>query len=153
MKKMRVLGLLLSLVLITTMALSVDAAPPQGGSQITSFQLTGGVSGTQPFTVGLGFRKGDIPNNPTTNEASSQVIVKKHWSDGSVKHAIASGTAVIAVGVPTTISVSNSSSTPAGTNLVAADIQSANPSASVQLGSLGTVSLSSLLASPFRTWI
>src|SRR5262249_53993668 len=103
---MRVLGLLLSLVLLMAMVLPVDGAALQSGAPVTSFQLTSGTTGTLPFTVGLGFKKGDIPNNPTTNAASSQVIVKNRWSDGSVKHAIASGTAVLTSGVPATITVS-----------------------------------------------
>src|SRR5262249_39572050 len=51
------------------------------------------------------------------------------------------------------INVSNSASAPSGTNLTGADIQAANPSASVTLSGIGTVSLSSLLSMPFRTWI
>ena len=120
---------------------------------MTSFQLTSGVSGTLPFTTGLGFKKGDVTGFPTLDVSASQVVVKSRWSDNSVKHAIASGRVALTAGVPTTINVLSSSSAPGGTNLTAADIQAANPSASVQLGSIGTVNLSSLLATPFRTWI
>src|SRR5262245_61954694 len=102
------ISLLLSLGLITVSALPVGAVSPPSGGQVTSFQLTAGVTGTLPFTIGLGFKKGDIPDHPTTNAASSQVIVKNRWADGSAKHAIASGTAVIVAGVPTTVSVWNS---------------------------------------------
>src|SRR5258708_6399281 len=35
--------------------------PPPPGSAITSFQLSSPVGGTLPFTVGLGFKKGDAP--------------------------------------------------------------------------------------------
>lgn len=123
------------------------------GQTVTTFQLTPGVSGTLPFMVGLGFRKGDVPNFPTTNATTSQVIIKSRWNDNSVKHAIASGTQVLTNGSPTTITVSNTTSAPTGTNLTCADITAAAPSASIQAGAIGTVNLSSLFASPFRTWI
>lgn len=119
---------------------------------ITTFQLTSATSGTLPFTVGLGFKKGDIPNVPKLNIVTSQVIVKRRWNDGSVKHAIASGQVALTSGVPLTVNV-DSSLIPSGVNLVAANIATANPSASVKLGTIGTVNLSSLLATPFRTWI
>ena len=122
------------------------------GSSVTSLQLTSGVSGTLPFTVGLGFKKGDVPDVLTLDVSTSQVIVKSRWSDNSVKHAIASGRVTLTAGTPRMINVLSSSSV-SGTHLTAADIQTANPSASVQLGSIGTVNLSSLLAAPFRTWI
>lgn len=103
--------------------------------------------------VGLGFKKGDVPAYAVTNATSSQVIPKRTWNDGSLKHAIICGTQTLTKDVPTTITVSTSASAPTGTALVAADIATAAPSASFQAGSIGTVNLSSLLASPFRTWI
>ena len=121
--------------------------------QITSFQLTSQISGDLPFTVGLGFRKGDISGVPVLDIPDSQVIVKKRWRDNSVKHAIASGHVVLAAGTPTTIHVLRGSNQEPGTPLTAADIQAAAPSATVQLGSIGTVNLSDLLSAPFRTWI
>jgi chitodextrinase len=131
---------------------SASSGPPSTGSS-SSFQLTSTQSGTLPFMVGLAFKKGDIPNYPTLDIAESQVVVKRRWNDGSVKHAIASGQVGLTANVPKTLNVSNSASGPSGTSLTSANIQAANPSASVQLGSIGTVSLGSLLASPFRTWI
>lgn len=127
--------------------------PPPQTSQVTSFQLTSSLGGTLPFTVGLGFKKGDLTGFPVLTVPTSQVIVKSRWTDNSVKHAIASGQVALTAGVPSNVGVSSSASVPSGTNLTAADIQAANPAASVQLGSIGTVSLSSLLATPFRTWI
>src|SRR5262249_37212259 len=138
---------LVFLLFTRTVALSGPVA-----AQATSFQLTSAASGTLPFTVGLGFRKGDIRAVPVLDIPASQVIVKNRWSDNSVKHAIASGETAMTAGVPVVIHVSAAASAPSG-GLTAADIQAANPSASVQLGSVGTVNLSSLLGSPFRTWI
>jgi hypothetical protein len=133
----------------TTFTLTVAAS----GGWVTAFQLTSGVTGTLPFTLGLGFRKGDIAGVPVINVGTSQVIVKSRWSDNSVKHAIASGSVALTAGTPLVLQVSSAASGPSGTNLTAADIQARNPHASVQLGAIGTVNLSSLLATPFRTWI
>jgi hypothetical protein len=133
--------------------LSAFTVAPQALAQaITSVQLTSGSTGTQPFTIGLGFEKGDLAGTPVLSVAASQVVVKSRWSDNTVKHAIASGRMALTAGVPATITVS-AGTPPAGTNLTTADIQAANPSASIQLGSIGAVSLSSLLGTPFRTWI
>ncbi len=132
---------------------SNPSPPPPGTGQVTSFQLTSSTSGTLPFTIGLGFRKGDITGTPVLDIPDQQVIVKRRWNDNSVKHAIASGQVALSANTARTINVSNSTSAPSGSNLTSADIQAANPSASVQLGSIGTVNLSSLLSAPFRTWI
>lgn len=126
--------------------------PPSSGA-ITSFTLTSPITQTAaPFTVGLAFKQGDIPGTPTLDVMDQQVIVKKRWNDGSVKHAIASGHAALTANTAKTINVSNGV-VATGTALTAANITSANPQASVQLGGIGTVNLSGLLATPFRTWI
>ena len=106
-----------------------------------------------PFTVGLAFKKGDVPGTPSLDIPEQQIIVKRRWNDGSVKHAIASGHVMLSANAPRTINVLNSSSTQSASALTASDIRAANPQASVQLGSFGTVSLSTLLANPVRTWI
>lgn len=119
----------------------------------TTFQLTSGTTGTLPFSVGVAFKKGDAPAFATTNATTSQVVIKRRWNDNSIKHAIISGTQALTSGVPTTITISTSGSDPGGTPLTCADIATAAPTASIQAGSIGTIGLSSLLASPFRTWI
>jgi chitodextrinase len=133
-------------------ASATTQAPPPPGSTITTFGLTSPLTGSLPFTVGLGFKKGDVPSGASLNLTSYQVITKSTWSDGSVKTAIASGLAPLTANTPLTVSVI-SAAPPTGTNLTCADIQNAAPSASVQLGSIGTVNLSSLLTAPFRTWV
>jgi parallel beta-helix repeat protein len=119
----------------------------------SNFQISSTASGTLPFTVGLIFKKGDIPNFPILDIAEYQVVVKRRWNDGSVKHAIASGQTALTANVLKTITVSNSTAAPTGTALTSADITAANPVATVQLGSIGTANLSSLFATPFRTWL
>lgn len=123
-------------------------------STIQSFQLTTPNSGTFPFTVGLGFKKGDIPSGSTpslVNSNTSQAVIKSTWNDGSVKTAIVSGRAALTANVAKAINVVIGTNT--GTAMTCSNIQTAAPSASVQVGAIGTVSLSSLLASPFRTWV
>jgi hypothetical protein len=138
---------------ISTHGLATAAAPAPTGSQITAFNLTSPAGGTQPFTVGLGLKKGDIAGTPTLNIPNSQVMVMRRWNDGSVKHAIASGHADLAGGTALAVGVYNAAAAAAGTVLTAADIRTASPQASISFGSYGTVDLSSLLASPFRTFI
>lgn len=121
---------------------------------ITSFQLTSAtVTGTLPFSVGIAFKKGDVPDYIATTATTWQAVVKRRWNDNSVKHAVVSGTSIQTSGAPTTVVVSNTTTAPSGTNLVAGNIAAAAPSASVQCGAIGTVNLGDVLASPFRTWI
>lgn len=128
------------------------SAQANGGSLLQTFGLTSSQTGTVPFTVGLGFKRGDT-TAPTLDLADYQCVTKRAWNDGSVKHAICSGQYVSTAGTPTTVNVYAGGTPPSGTALTAADIATANPSASVQLGTLGTVDLSDLLGSPVRTWI
>ena len=137
---------------VTVTVSNVAPPPPPPGSTITSFQLTSPLAGTFPFTVGLGFKKGDAPSGASLSVTNGQVVPKSSWSDGSVKTAIASGRAALAANTPLTVNVL-AGGTSGGTAKTCADIQTAAPSASIQLGGIGTVSLSSLLASPFRTWV
>lgn len=144
---------MLSSVHVVRSARARVASQPASSVQITSFTLeTTAANGTYPFTAGVGFKKGDVPSSFTCDLANYQVNVLRTWSDGSVKHAIVSGRAALTQNVPLTVTVSTGTP-PAGTALTASDIQAAAPSASIQCGAIGTVNLSSLLASPFRTWV
>lgn len=117
------------------------------------FTLQAPTTGTLPFSVGLGIRKGHAPSSVLPMGLDHyQVDVKRRWSDGSVKHVIVSGRADLTANVPLTVQMRVA--LPAGgTALTASDIAANAPSASVQCGSLGTVNLSDLLPSPFRTWL
>jgi hypothetical protein len=125
----------------------------KNGGSITSFHLTASQSGTHPFTIGLGFKKGDIFNTPSLSIPDQQIIVKRRWNDGSVKHAIASGHISLSKNDSKLINVLDSPPAPVGAILNSMDIQKAKPQASVQLSGIGTVALTNLLANPFRTWI
>lgn len=122
------------------------------GTLSTSFTLTSTVTNADaPFSIGHGFKKGDA-SSIQTNLASYQVTIKRRWSDNSIKHAIISGRASLSAGVPLLVIVSTGTP-PSGTALTSASIQAAAPTASVQCGAIGTVSLASLLASPVQTWV
>lgn len=104
--------------------------------------------------LGHAFRKGDVPSGVGlyVSEPNAHVVVKRRWNDGSVKHATIVGRTDLTANVAKTLTILKNGSR-GGTALTSADIQSAAPSASVQCGAIGTVNLSSLLATPFRTWI
>lgn len=122
---------------------------------ITSFNLTTtAASGTYPFTIGLGIKRGDAPVSLALDIADFQVVVKRRWNDGSVKHAIVSGHAPLVQNVAKVITVTPGALAQPGTALTSANIVAANPQASVQCGAIGIVQLQNLLASaPFRTFI
>lgn len=124
------------------------------GSTETTFSLTSAATtATRPFTIGVGFEKGVMASGSIATDLSQyQVVVKRTWSDGSVKHAIISGRAALTQNVARTVAISAGTS-PSGTDLTASSIQTAAPTAIVQCGSFGTVSLASLLGSPVRTWV
>jgi hypothetical protein len=133
------------------MAGSVESTPTGNFTSTTFTLTTTAASGTYPFTVGLGFKKGDT-TSVVCDLTNYQVVVKRRWNDNTVKHAIISGRAVLTQNVARTVTISTGSPQ-SGTALTSASIQAAAPTASVQCGAIGTVSLSSLLASPFRTFI
>jgi len=115
----------------------------------TSFTLSSPLTGALPFTVGLGFKKGDVPATFALDLPQAQVDVKRRWSDGSVKHAIVSARWTSPPARRAREDRWRSYS--GGTALTCLDIQGAAPSASVSLSAIGTVSLSALLSSPVRT--
>ena len=104
-------------------------------------------TGTVHVMAGIAFPKGVVSGNLRASVSSLNVVVRRTWNDGSVKHAVVVGTAE-ATDVVTFINDSQG-----GIDLTPSDISAAAPTAVVNLGSLGTASLASLLATPFETWI
>lgn len=126
------------------------------GTKLTTFDLTSGSTDTAiPFTVGLAFGKGDCSTNPALNLPNYQVEIMKQWSDGSVKHAIASGTYDSTADQASTITVYDSGTLPSGADLTEADIVTEAPVVTVAFSgqSWTTVSLANLLGSPDRTFV
>lgn len=118
----------------------------------SSFALTSAESGFLPFTIGLGFGRGDIPAGFSLDLLDAQVDVKRRWIDGSVKHAIVSGFVTMKANEPSVVKITAGSDS-GGNALSCADIAAANVDASVTLGKFGQVYLAPLLRSPVRTWL
>lgn len=143
----------------------VSSGTSPGSGTVTTFQvLTSSTPGTYPFTVGHAFASGDVPVSAITDLPNSQVIVKRTWNDGSVKHAIISGRVTFAAGDVNagggyikTVTISRGTPT-AGTALTSASIAARATMSTgninrVTCGALGFVDLSTLLASPVRTFV
>jgi hypothetical protein len=121
---------------------------------ITTLSLSSPITqGSAAFAVGQGFKKGDIPAGQylTTDQLNVSCIPLAKWNDGSLKHARIVGSVSLTANVPLALNLSSTTSSPVGSQLTSANITAANPSASVQCGSLGTVTLSSLLGHEIRT--
>lgn len=122
---------------------------------VTTFTLTSTSTQTDaPFMLGVPIKNGDIPAGQSAfvSEPNARVVIKRRWNDGSVKHAIIVGRTSLTANVAKMLTIYRGAAA-SWTNLTSTSIQSAAPTASVQCGSIGTVSLSSLLATPFRTFI
>jgi len=130
-----------------------DNSGSHGGSLIQTFTLTPDTTASNPYTVGLGFGKGDVTAITLDMDTSYQVDVMKQWNDGSYKHVIVSGITAMDSGVARTIGVYSAGSVPTGSDLTASDITTAAPTASIGVSGIDTVTLASLFASPVRTWI
>lgn len=133
------------------------AAPPQsiepGAIKVsTSFSLASSESGTLPFTVGLAFKKGDVPTSFALGIPAGQVDVKRRWSDGSVKHAVVSGHVAMTAGTPVRIDVIGGAYA-GGKTLTCDDVAAKAPAVTADLGTLGVVELAPLLVNPVRTWL
>lgn len=140
------------LAAIAAAAALASASLSAAGAAVTTFTLTTAAStGTYPFTLGQGFKEGEV-SSVTTDLSACQVVIKSTWPDGSAKHAIISGRASLTSNVPLAVNVT-AGTPPTGTLLTAADIATAAPSASLQCGAFGTVNLSSALASPVDTFV
>jgi len=140
----------------TSNAFTVRITPPPP-PLTASFQVTSAIGGTDlPYTIGYAFAKAAFPAATTlsVDQGTAQIVVKRQWNDGSIKHVVVSGhVSIAAPGGTQAIQIAAGTPT-GGAALTSADIVSAGPTASVQCGALGTVTLTNLLAAPpFRTWV
>jgi hypothetical protein len=140
----------------TSNPFTVQIVPPPP-PLTASFQITSAVGGANlPYTIGYAFAKGVFPAATAlaVDQGTAQIVVKRQWNDGSIKHVVVSGHVTIAAaGGSQAIQIAAGTPT-GGTPLASSDIANAAPTASVQCGTIGTVTLTSLLASaPFRTWV
>ena len=119
---------------------------PYTASNITTFTLVSSSTGTQPFSIGHGFKKGDVPSgtNLTLDTATAQVTPISTWDDGSLKHALVAGTIALTASTIKTVTISTGTGT-SGTALAESNLITAAPTASVAYGTYGAVSLAALL--------
>jgi hypothetical protein len=122
----------------------------------TSFSLTSPASGKFPFTLGQGFRQGDVPNGRfiAASIPHAQMTVKNRWPDGSIKFAIVAGQAELSANQPLQVTLATSASAPVGAPLSTADLAAAGVKATVGAGAFGSVSWSGAdWEQPFAPWI
>src|SRR5262252_249814 len=102
----------------------IRAAPPP---LTASFQLTSVGGGTAlPYTIGYAFQKGTFAGSTalTVDQGTAQIMVKRLWNDGSIKHAVVSGHVTLSGGVAQPIQIS--AGTPSGgAALTSTDIKNA----------------------------
>jgi hypothetical protein len=113
---------------------------------VVEFGLTSTSTGTKPFCFGHPFKRGDIPQGRdiVANIPEFQANVLNRWSDGSVKFALLSGRISLTADVTSYIDLKAGSAS-SGTALTEANLQALGPTASIQCGGFGTVTLGSLI--------
>jgi hypothetical protein len=122
---------------------TTSAAP----GSLPSFFLTSTSTGTKPFAIGHGFKRGDIPAGNVCLSADAvdfQCTIKNAWPDGSAKFAIVSGRAALTANISKTINIT-AGADPGGTALTETDLTNTGLTASTQFGATCTVNLASLI--------
>jgi hypothetical protein len=118
-------------VTATEASLSLELRSATGGSQI-------------PFTIGQVLRQGYVPSGSAlvSDATGFQCVVKNRWPDGSAKFAILSGRVDLTANVAKSIGLSVVSAPAATAAISTAELKATGVTASVQFGSIGTVSWS-----------
>lgn len=127
------------------------------GSQVTDIQLTSAAnSGTYGFYVGQGFKEGDVPAGQAVISDTPGVTLRCVplcvWNDGSLKHAALIGSKAFVKDQITTLALKRGTAT-TGTNMTATNIANAAVNVVVNYPGIGSVTLASLVGSPFQTLI
>jgi hypothetical protein len=103
-----------------------------------------------PWTLGHGFAEGDIPSgfDIFADVPQFQSVIRNRWPDGSAKYAVLSGrcdfnstSRTVQLSAGPVVSTSN---------ITLSNLISIAPDISVQVGSFGTVTLASVINSPYR---
>lgn len=133
------------------------------GDTVESIQMISTApSGSYAFNRGVSFNKGVIPANFTFNVSGVQAVVRRRWSDGSVKIAHIAGEIALTQNTWKPVTIVPGTPT-GGAALTHSNIVARAPTASIAIGgqlwSNGaavneTITLTSLLAAaPWRTWV
>lgn len=122
------------------------------------FALATSVGGTGlPFCLGYAFQRGHIPSGHTVvgDTVALQASVKNRWPDGSVKFAVLSGRADLAVDTALVVHLSAAtSSATSGPDLTLAQLKATGAVAIIDAGSFGRASWSdNAWETPFRSWV
>jgi hypothetical protein len=91
------------------------------------FGVVSAVGGSNlPFVFGHTFAEGAVPASSyvTSDLTDFQAVPTTYWPDNSVRHAIIAGRASCTANVPTTTTLSTTTSAPGGTNLTTANLKS-----------------------------
>ena len=121
-----------------------------------AFSLVAPTAGTWPFTLGFGFRQGDIPSGTGVGASLSglQVIVKNRWPDGSAKFAVVAGRASLAAASATVVTLAAGSNTATGPALTTTDLVATGATATLACGSFGSCSWAGTdWQTPFMNWV
>ncbi len=133
----------------TFTATTAGSASPGSSEAVfpTDFKFTSTRTTTEVFAFGHPFAHGDVPSGyyVTSDLATFQCTVLNRWPDGSVKFAVIAGRKAVSGSIQTTITLDKTLTAPSGTALNEGNLSALSPLVSVQIGSIGTVTLASLL--------
>ena len=134
---------------ITNNSITLTANPVMPSFTVVSQTHASGT--LVPAVVGSVFPEGAVKTTTMNTSDGQDVIVLRHWDDGSIKHVAAVGR------FPTDQLITFTDTATSAANLTNADIVSAIDAAStdatVDFGIDGVISLTSLYNSPFRTYM
>ena len=125
---------------------------PSGTFAGTIMKVQANVTGTQAWTFGQAFVKGDVDFGAyiQTNSDQYQVDVLNRWGDNSAKFVLITGIDTFTAGVDHTVTITTTPFPPTGTPLTETNLLSAMGSgdAVVTISGQGTVSLKALIGVP-----
>lgn len=102
-----------------------SAAPAASSGDLPTLNtLTSAITGTLPFSIGQPFKQGALAAGATL--AGLQLDPVTYWPNGSIKHAIVSGTAAMTAGVPYSIAMTIGAAA-TGATLTTSDLAAALP--------------------------
>ncbi len=127
-----------------------SATPSSGtvGPLSTTLGVTSAAAGQVPFTFGQPIKQGDVPAGQFIAAAGAvnfQANVVNAWPDGSARFAVLSGHYGSTANILASLALTATLTAPAGANITEAQLIAAAPTATMQCGSIGTVSLAALM--------
>lgn len=122
-----------------------------------SFSLTAAAGGAAlPFTLGFGFRKGEVPSGSGVvgSIPNLQVVPQTTWPDGSLRFAVVSGRADLVSGTPLTVRLARTAAPVPAPALTLANLVATNLTAAISTDQFGAASWSGNdWNAPFLAWV